>query len=90
MTSTPYFWPLGGRHEMLKGGIADTNRSVAGTIGFVRLAKMVSDGAAQEFGIYLLNKALISRFGQEKIVKYLYDSGLQTIPTDSNWQAMTT
>ncbi|NIR25753.1 MAG: hypothetical protein GWN77_02035, partial [Gammaproteobacteria bacterium] len=87
MTMTPYTWPQGSYEDILRGGIGETNRMVAGAIGFVRLARLIEDSEATDFGFYLLNKALISRFAQDKLVKYLYETGLQTIPPNPDWQA---
>ena len=87
MTMTPYIWP-GGRYEgILRGGIGETNQTVSGAIGYIRLAQMANDGDAGELGFYLLNKALVSRFAQEKLVKYLYETGLQSIPSEPDWLA---
>ena len=87
MTMTPYSTPMGGYHGILRGGMAETNRMVAGAIGFIRLSQLIDDDEATDFGFYLLNKALVSRFAQDKLVKYLYETELQTIPSDPNWQA---
>lgn len=86
MTMTPYTWPQGRYEGILRGGIGETNRMVAGATGFIRLARLISDQEATDFGFYLLNKALISRFAQDKLVKHLYETGLQTMPENPNWQ----
>lgn len=85
LTMTPYTWPQGSYNDALRGGINETNRMVAGSIGLTRLAVMVGDTETVDLGYYLMNKALISRFAQEKLVKYLYEVNLQQIPQDADW-----
>ena len=89
MTMAPHTWPMGSYHSSLRGGIGDTNRFIGGAIGFIRMAQQVDDQDAADLGFYLFNKAIISRYAQEKLIKYLYDTGLQTIPSDPNWMAQT-
>ncbi|PIR43799.1 hypothetical protein COV24_00985 [candidate division WWE3 bacterium CG10_big_fil_rev_8_21_14_0_10_32_10] len=84
-TMTQYTWDQGTHKDILRGGIGETNRLIASSIGFYRMADILDEQEGKDFALYILNKALISRFTQDKLVKYLYESNLQTIPDTADW-----
>jgi hypothetical protein len=88
-TFTPYTSLQTDYGGVLRGGIAETNRLVAGTIGFIRLARWANDSQSEQFGYYIFTKALVSRYAQEKLVKYLYETGQQVVPPNPDWQLST-
>lgn len=73
--------------SILSGGMSDSNKQVAGAIGFIRLANLLGDSESINVSIYLLNKALINRLAQDKVVKYLYDTEMITLDPNPYWMA---
>jgi hypothetical protein len=74
----------GGRRRD-EGGMINVDRMAAAAIGHVRLAVLAGDAEARDQGLYQLNRALIARFALDKLVKHLYQTGLQTVPPEPDW-----
>lgn len=67
------------------GGVMAANSYMAGIIGFLRMAQMRRDAAAQDFARGMLARAAAMRFAMGKFTGYLYDTGLCVLPKDPLW-----
>ncbi|MDD2823346.1 MAG: dockerin type I domain-containing protein [Candidatus Daviesbacteria bacterium] len=64
--------------------LINTNRLLDGLIGFIKLAKANGD-SDENIGRALLAKTITQRIAMTIYPRYLYSSGLQTLPTDPDW-----
>ena len=72
--------------ELDHTAVVNSSRYMAGMIGFVRLARMVSDADSEDLGRVLLAKAAVQRLALAAYPRYLYSAGQVILPPDGTWQ----
>lgn len=69
--------------------VNDTNRTLAGLIGYVKLMEATKD-TTEGLGRALLAKTAIERIAMAKYPRYLYTANLVSLPPDPAWMAKDT
>lgn len=65
--------------------IVNTNRHLAGLLGFVQLSKASGDQQAESLGRSLFTKAAIARIAMAKYPGYQYSANLINLPAEADW-----
>ena len=78
----PFDWAMGfyARERGRTQGVAEVNQAIAGVIGYIRMADHLAKPAERDYGIYLLNRLLLTRYALSKFIFATYDTKLRVIP----------
>ena len=79
-----FYWFKGFAERRI--AVTNANRSFAGLVGYVKLARLANDQSAENLGMALLSRAAALRMGMTLYPRYLDSAGLVELPSDPEWQ----
>jgi len=79
-----FYWFAG--FEDRREAVINANQHFSGLVGFIRLAEMAEDIAAESLGRALLAKAAVLRLGMARYPRHLYSANLVELPPEPDWQ----